>query len=135
MHRHFLTLTVTAALLSGCADGLPQLDFDFRNNGISSGVEEVAPRPEPDANGLISYPSYQVAVARQGDTVASVASRIGLSPGELASFNARAASDTLRAGEILALPRRVGRMARAAISLPSPLPRSIRRARGRGRRS
>lgn len=107
-HRKFLALTVTAALLAGCADGLPELDFDFRNNGISGGVGDVAPRPEPDPNGLISYPSYQVAVARQGDTVSSVAQRIGLSSAELASFNARNADDGLRAGEILALPRRVG---------------------------
>ena len=107
-HLKYFALTATIALLSGCADGLPELDFDFRNNGISNGVGEVASRPEPDANGLISYPSYQVAVARQGDTVSTVAGRIGLSGSELASFNARSPDDPLRAGEILALPRRVG---------------------------
>lgn len=106
--RSHLVIAATALALSGCADGLPQLDFDFRNNGISDGVGNTAPRPEPDANGLISYPSYQVVVARPGDTVESVAARIGLSGTELAEFNARNASDALRAGEILALPRRVG---------------------------
>ena len=115
-HRPYVTLAVISGLLAGCADGLPELDFDFRNNGISRGVEDVAPRPAPDANGLISYPSYQVAVARQGDTVASVAQRIGLSGSELASFNARNANDTLRAGEILALPRRVGQTASGDIT-------------------
>lgn len=106
--RNALALTTAALVLSACADGLPQLDFDFRNNGISEGVANTATRPEPDANGLISYPSYQVAVARQGDTVSTVAGRIGLPAAELAAFNAREVSDSLRAGEILALPRRVG---------------------------
>ena len=35
-----------------------------------------------------SYPGYQVAVARRGDTAASVAARIGLSASELANYNA-----------------------------------------------
>jgi hypothetical protein len=39
----------------------------------------------PDAQGVISYPGYQVAVARRGDTVGSVAARVGLSAQELAS--------------------------------------------------
>ena len=29
-------------------------------------------RPEPDARGIISYPGYQVVVARGGDTVAAL---------------------------------------------------------------
>jgi len=109
MQLNSAALMIAALALSGCAGGLPQLDFDFRNNGISSGVAEVAARPEPDANGLITYPSYQVAVARQGDTVGTVANRIGLTGAELAAFNARDVDDALRGGEILALPRRVGR--------------------------
>jgi lipoprotein NlpD len=68
---------------------------------------ETAPRPEPDANGLITYETYQVVVARRGDTVAQVASRVGLTSAELASFNGRRATDVLRDGEVLALPRRV----------------------------
>jgi murein DD-endopeptidase MepM/ murein hydrolase activator NlpD len=46
-------------------------------------------------------------VARRGDTVADVAGRIGLTAAELASFNGRTATDVLRDGEVLALPRRV----------------------------
>jgi murein DD-endopeptidase MepM/ murein hydrolase activator NlpD len=101
-------VVISLPLLAGCAGGISDLDFDFRPNGISSRVDAAtAPRPAPDANGLITYESYQVAVARRGDTVADVAGRIGIEPAELARFNGRRATDVLRADEILALPRRV----------------------------
>ena len=48
-----------------------------------------------------------MAVAQRGDTVGSVAQRVGISPGELASYNAINANAPLREGEVLALPRRV----------------------------
>lgn len=110
MPRRFLPLTalgLAALLLSGCVGAVPELDFDFRGDRVSAAGTETAQRPQPDANGLITYPTYQVAVARTGDTVAAVAGRIGLTPQELAAFNGRSAADPLREGEILALPRRV----------------------------
>ncbi len=81
----------------------------------------------PDANGVISYPGYQVAVARRGDTVGSVAARVGINPAELAGYNAIDANAPLRDGEVLALPRRVaGAGAGAVISggnvAAAPLP-------------
>jgi lipoprotein NlpD len=94
-------------LLAGCVNS--DLDFDLRPDRISTrGTGATAPRPAPDARGLITYESYQVAVARRGDTVASVASRIGMDAEELARFNGRQASDVLRDDEVLALPRRIG---------------------------
>ena len=94
--------------LAGCEDGL---DFDLRNtfNGFdtSSAVRQATEaRPKADNRGVISYPNYQVVVARQGDTVTSVANRLGLGPAELARFNGLSADTALRSGEILALPRR-----------------------------
>jgi murein DD-endopeptidase MepM/ murein hydrolase activator NlpD len=101
-----IALGLCLPLLAGCVAS--DLDFDMRPDPISTrGAGETAPRPAPDANGLITYDSYQVAVARRGDTVASVAARIGMDPTELARFNGRQPTDTLRSGEILALPRRV----------------------------
>ncbi len=99
----------TILLLSACVGAPSDFDFDFRGNPISNtqAPSETAPRPEPDANGLITYPNYQVAVARRGDTMGSLAARLGLDPGELARFNGRAVNDPLRADEIIALPRRV----------------------------
>ncbi len=92
--------------LAACTGAPAAFDFDFRPNAPRADAV-VAERPEPDSRGLISYDSYQVAVARRGDTVASVASRIGLGGEELASFNGRNVLDDLRVGEVLALPRRV----------------------------
>ena len=95
--------------LAACSNGAPS-DWDLRTNdgSTAAAVEAVASaKPTPDANGVISYSSYQVVVARQGDTVASVAARIGLGPEQLASYNALKPTDPLRAGEVLALPTRV----------------------------
>ncbi len=98
------------ALIAGCTE---PLDLDLRGNlgGFSTtdAAQSVstADRPKADARGIISYPSYQVAVARRDDTVADVANRIGLSPTELATFNGMQPEDKLREGEVLALPRRV----------------------------
>lgn len=64
-------------------------------------------RPSTDTQGIISYPNYQVAVARQGDTVDSIAARTGIPVGELAAYNAIAPGTPLRKGEVVALPRRV----------------------------
>ncbi|MDK3016228.1 LysM peptidoglycan-binding domain-containing protein [Pseudodonghicola flavimaris] len=108
--RRLLPATALLALLAGCSD---PMDFDLRGNlgGFSTAeaarAAGTAHRPEPDARGIISYPSYQVAVSRRGDTVASVASRIGVPAGDLARFNGMQPQDALRPGEVLALPGRV----------------------------
>ncbi len=96
------------ALLAGCSD----LDLDLRDlgNGFDTSdaaLSAVADRPEADNRGIISYPGYQVALARRGDTVADVATRIGLPPEELARFNGAPVDAVLNRGEVLALPRRV----------------------------
>lgn len=89
------------------------LDFDMRGNfgntldTAEAARQPVMNRPAPDARGVISYPNYQVAVARRGDTVADVASRIGVSADELARFNGLRPADPLRPDEVLALPSRV----------------------------
>ncbi|MGD9917660.1 MAG: peptidoglycan DD-metalloendopeptidase family protein [Paenirhodobacter sp.] len=99
------------AALTACSNG--QFDPDLRRFGqigldtSEAARQATAPRPEPDSRGVISYPNYQVAVARRGDTVASVASRVGVDAGELAKYNAVTAASTLNKGEVLALPRRV----------------------------
>ncbi|WP_397544608.1 peptidoglycan DD-metalloendopeptidase family protein [Roseovarius salis] len=98
-------------LATGCGNG--GMDFDLRGafgnapSTTEAARSATADRPAPDARGIISYPGYQVAVARRGDTVASVAARIGSDAGRLASFNGLEPQDQLRDGEILALPERV----------------------------
>ncbi|PRY95080.1 murein DD-endopeptidase MepM/ murein hydrolase activator NlpD [Hasllibacter halocynthiae] len=99
-------LAATTILAIAACD---QVDFDFRNTGPTAGVTRAAtePRPQADGRGIISYPGYQVAEARAGDTPAAVARRLGIDAAELARFNALPADVPLRRGEILALPSRV----------------------------
>lgn len=108
-------LGLSAMALAACEGGeiidfRPSFGGSAANNGVTI---ETASRPEADDRGVISYPNYQVAVARKDDTITQVANRVGLTPAELATYNGVSLTDTLRAGEIVALPRRV--------SEPSPL--------------
>ncbi|MCK0166941.1 LysM peptidoglycan-binding domain-containing M23 family metallopeptidase [Jannaschia sp. S6380] len=99
-----------ATIIAGCSEFQSgNLDFDLRDDAGTSGGVTVSPaeRPEPDARGLITYPNYQVAVARRGDTVADVAGRVGIGAGELARFNGLTPDARLNADAVLALPRRV----------------------------
>lgn len=105
-----LAASTALALLAGCDR---PLDFDLRGK-LGSGADTsdaarsaTAERPRPDSRGIISYPNYQVAVAQRGDTLASLATRIGADPAELARYNGIQTGDTLRQGEVVALPRRV----------------------------
>lgn len=106
-------LMIGAALGSLSACSPSNLDWDVR--GIAGGaldtrdaaLQATQTRPRPDANGVLSYPGYQVALARRGDTVRSVANRIGIDPQELARYNALSPDNLLNADEVLALPRRV----------------------------
>lgn len=105
--RPLLTATALVAL-AGCQT--TGFDFDLRNNDADTTaavIRRSAPRPQPDDRGVISYPDYQVVVARRGDTVADVAARVGLSGEALSAHNGIAPEVALRPGEILALPTRV----------------------------
>lgn len=104
---------ILAALtvLGACSDGF---DLDLRrfaDGGLSTTQAaqnaQTANRPSPDTRGIISYPGYQVALAKRGDTVAQVAERIGVPAAELARYNGIAVDSVLRKDELLALPRRV----------------------------
>lgn len=107
--RLTVALGATAMALSGCLD-TGNLDWDLRKNGgatADAARQATAAAPVPDANGILSYPDYQLAQARRGETVASLAARLGLNPDDLARTNALQANDPLRAGELLLLPSRV----------------------------
>ena len=106
----FLAASTALALLAGCDR---PLDFDLRGKlGSSADTSDAArsataERPRPDDRGIISYPNYQVAVAQRGDTLATLANRIGADPVALARYNGIQTGDPLRPGEIIALPSRV----------------------------
>ncbi|WP_293573150.1 peptidoglycan DD-metalloendopeptidase family protein [Phaeobacter sp.] len=110
-HSPFRRAAIAVPLLAVLAACEGPLDYDLRGqigafNTTEAAQTATVSRPKPDSRGLITYPSYQVAVARRGDTLASVAERIDLPVGELSRFNGIAAGDPLRQGEIIALPRR-----------------------------
>ena len=112
-----LALAAGAAVtLASCGPqgGLDLNNFDPDLRGWGGGgldtagaAARAAPRPAPDQRGVISYPGYQVAIARQGDTVATIAARLGLNGAELARYNAINANTVLNPGAVVALPRRV----------------------------
>ena len=108
--RRCATGVAALAILAGCEG---PLDYDLRGQvGGFSTTDAVqsstTSRPSPDSRGVITYPNYQVVVARRGDTVRDVAARVGLPEGELSRFHGLQTTATLREGEVLALPRSVG---------------------------
>lgn len=115
-------LATMAFALAACDQ---PLDLDMRGafgnapSTAEAARNATAPRPQPDTRGIISYPGYQVAVAERGDTVGSLARRIGADAGELARYNGVQTGDPLRKGEILALPGRVAEPLGGPIQSPS----------------
>lgn len=109
--RPVAAASLAVALLASCgANGA--FDPDMRrwmpgSLNTAEAASRAAPRPQPDSRGVITFPDYQVAVARQGDTPATVAARIGLNAEELARHNALQSNAPLQPGAVLALPRRV----------------------------
>ena len=108
-YARLMIATLSLGVLVACDE---PLDFDLRGHDGGFNTREAArnatvDRPEPDARGVISYPNYQVAVARRGDTLTDVANRVGLPADELGRFNGIAVDVPLRQDEIIALPRRV----------------------------
>jgi murein DD-endopeptidase MepM/ murein hydrolase activator NlpD len=104
-----MMLGCALAGLSACTGG--EFDWDLRGPNVldtsDAALTATRDRPAPDSRGVLSYPGYQVAVARRGDTVASVAGRLGLDAAALAQRNALQPTDPLREGETLVLPSRV----------------------------
>ncbi len=100
---------LAAFTLAACGEG--GFDLDLRQgsalNTSEAAARAVPPRPLPDNRGVISYPNYQVAVAKPGETVADVAVRLGLDGAELASYNGLPPNTALRGGEAIVLPTRV----------------------------
>ncbi len=101
---------LSLGLAGACVDGL---DYDMRGSFGSeldtstAALTATAERPRADKRGIISYPNYQVALARRGDTLNDVATRIDMPVEDLASYNGIRAEDSLRKGEVIALPYRV----------------------------
>ncbi|KPP87147.1 MAG: Peptidase, M23/M37 family [Rhodobacteraceae bacterium HLUCCA08] len=98
------------AFVAACDDD-GNFDLDLRNLGggfdTSQAAADLANRPAPDDRGVISYPGYQVVVAKQGETARQIATRLGLDPTALARHNGIDPDVPLRRDEIVSLPSRV----------------------------
>ena len=114
--RQLALAGAAVGLLASCGPqgglDLNNFDPDFRGWGgggldTANAAAQAMPRPASDQRGVISYPGYQVAIARQGDSVATIAARLGLNAAELANYNAIDANTPLNPGAVVALPRRV----------------------------
>ena len=105
--RRAMMTGVALVALVACED----FDFDLRDMGngfdTTAAVQSLPGRPRPDDRGVISYPNYQVVVARRDDTIRGIAIRLGLDANELAEYNGIAPDVILRRDEIIALPSRV----------------------------
>ena len=105
--KRILMTGVALAALTACEG----FDPDFRDIGngfdTTNSVTNLPNRPRPDDRGVISYPTYQVVVARQDDTIRGIAIRLGLDANELAAYNGVEPDVILRRDEIVALPGRV----------------------------
>ncbi len=122
--RHLLA-GAAMGVLAACGTNPAQLDWDLRPQDLSTAEAArsvTANRPAPDSRGVISYPGYQVAVARRGDTVASLAARVGLPTADLARANALTPETPLNAGAVLTLPARVAEPSAATGVLPASRP-------------
>lgn len=110
-----------ALALAGCTGQGDGFDWDMRaplaGNTADAARNPTAARPRADDRGVISYPGYQVAIARRNDTVVSIASRLGIDAAELGRTNAIQPDLPLHGGEVLVLPRRV---AEAGAGAPLP---------------
>ena len=105
-----LALGGSLMALAACSNDPIAFDWDLRGgpgNTSDEARQATASRPVPDANGILSYPGYQLAQARRGETVAAMAARLGLNAEDLARTNALRPTDPLREGEMLLLPSRV----------------------------
>ena len=132
--NNYATLTLAAALLATAACSPKQsrdkASVEIRGSvpaagATTAGAAPLAPSATvgtvPDSSGVINYDGYQAAVARSGDTVATVAQRIGLSASELGSYNGLSPTHPLRPGDELVLPQRPGGYATGAAAATAPV--------------
>ena len=98
---------IALAGLTACSGNL---DFDFRDQfgGLLdtsfAAQGAVANRPDPDARGVITFQTYQVVMAKNGDRIADVAQRVNTDAEILGRYNGISQEAILRYGEIIALP-------------------------------
>ena len=103
--RLFCAAAVIGVLLVGCGNQVPA-PIEFK--GSDPSATTAARTAAPDNRGVVRIDNYDAVVARDGDTIESIAARLGISASELAAYNGFPAGFTPRDGDILVLPPRPG---------------------------
>jgi len=115
--KTMMAATAVLLLVTGCAGERRsgEVEVEIKGSDPHATAQAAAPsqptatlHSAPNARGIVAYDGYEAAVARSGDTVASVADRIGLSASELGAYNGLSPTHPLRAGDELVLPPRPG---------------------------
>lgn len=119
VHMRMAAAIAALSVVASCGPG-GGFDPDLRRWGggglaTDSAAAAAPARPDADARGVITFANGQVAVARAGDTPASVAARLGLGADELARHNALPPDTRLETGAVLVLPRAVGAAPQGAV--------------------
>lgn len=107
---------VAAALVAGCTSApSKKAPVEVRGTDPTIGAKRAGPNTlnnsviaAPDSNGIVTYDGYQSVIARSGDTVSTIADRIGMSASELGAYNGLSPSYTPLEGDELVLPPRPG---------------------------
>jgi len=94
-------------LLSGCGDISLGSIRDRLDPVPGTRTAETRARPKADSRGVITYPNYQVILAKRNDSMADIATRVGMTASELAKYNGLSTNYKPRNGEVLALPKSV----------------------------
>ena len=102
--RKSLLIATTGLALAGCTT-IAELG-DSIDRPPPAGVAQPTPIASnvTDINGVTTYDNYQTVRARGGDTVRSVADRIGIDATPLASHNGLVEDSVLNDGQVLLIP-------------------------------
>jgi murein DD-endopeptidase MepM/ murein hydrolase activator NlpD len=118
-----LAAAAIALGLAACTGTQPRdaAEVEIRGTDPSGATARTAASGPARISGesIVQYDGYQAARAREGDTVSSLAARIGLSASELGAYNGLSPTHELRAGDELVLPPRPGGYEVASAS-PAP---------------
>ena len=120
-----ITWPLSAALFLGVSSCGNMDDFDIDLRGGQYDTTEAAQnasraKPIADERGVISYPTYQVVEALDGDTVGKIATRLNTAAGPIARYNGLKVDEPLTPGTIVALPQKLEN-ARVATAEDTPI--------------
>ena len=107
-----ITWPLSVALFLGVSACGNMDDFDIDLRGGQYDTTDAAQKasrakPTADERGVISYPTYQVVEAREGDTVGKIAARLNTAAGPIARYNGLQVDEPLARGTIIALPQKL----------------------------